>query len=106
MAAPSGFVNTGTPQLALTRPRSASLLKIELQRELDLSRGPREIGRLPSARNRAHGWRANRCVRVIELGRIEEIESLHAELQISAPVLGNVRVLFEIQINLVRDGTS
>src|SRR5438270_12971402 len=76
------------------------VLKIQLQRQLDLPGCPLEKQRSPGAGNRADGGIANLRIRIIELRRVENVEALGAEFQPTGPLLVEDEILEEREVHL------
>src|SRR5262249_47732524 len=68
---------------------------IQLQRKLNLARSPLEQQRRPRAGDRSHRRVTNLCIRIIELGRVQNIKSFCAELKPASAVLAEVEVFEE-----------
>src|SRR5260221_3250399 len=77
-----------------------ALLPVQLQGKLDLPGCPLEKQRSARARNRRRGRVADLHVGIIELGRVENIESLGAQFQPAAPALIEGEILEQGQIHL------
>ena len=82
------------------------ILKIQLQRKLDLAGRALEEQRGPRAGDRRHRRVADRRVGVIELRGIQHVEALGTELEAAAGALIEGKVLEEGQVELRRPGAK
>src|SRR4051794_37181950 len=74
--------------------QAACLLKIYFQRQLQLPRSPLECKRSARRSDGSETRAAERAIRVVELGRVGQIEGFGAELDTTAAV-GTERERFE-----------
>src|SRR5262252_1327162 len=77
------------------------VLPIQLQRKLDLPRRPLEQQGSAGAGNRPGGRAADLGVRIIELRRVEHVESFGAEFQAAGSALGKCEILEQRQVHLL-----